>query len=401
MTRKVVVGITGGIAAYKSVELVRLLQKQRCDVKVIMTSNACQFVQPLTFQALTGHTVVTSMFSDVRLPEEIQHTALADWADITVIAPASANCIGKYANGLADDFLSTYLLAFKKTVLMAPAMNPTMYANPAVQNNLNFLAERGVVFIGPETGKVACGHEGPGKMSDPGLIADTAIAVLGRNGDLKGKKILVSAGPTREWIDPIRFISNRSSGKMGYTIATAAIERGADVTLVSGPVNLKPHPAVSCHSIVSSEEMYAIMLEKAPLADVIIMTAAVADWKPQKKLSQKWKKKDTKTTTLLLEQTTDILKSIAEIRHSRQILVGFAAETQNLVEEAGRKLLEKSLDAIVANDVSQADRGIDSDFNQAIILDNKGNTIDIPLCTKQEMANVILDYCLKRIQSLA
>lgn len=399
MVRKVVVGVTGGIAAYKSVELVRLLQKQQCEVKVIMTANACHFIQPLTFQALTGHTVITSMFSEMRLPEEIQHIALADWADITIVAPATANCIGKYANGLADDFLSTYLLAYKKKVLIAPAMNPTMFANPAVQDNIRALSERGVLFIGPETGKVACGHEGPGKMTEPELIAAAALSILGKNGDLQGKKILVSAGPTREWIDPVRFISNRSSGKMGYAIASAAVERGADVTLVSGPVNLKPHPAVTCHKVVDSKEMHSVMMEKAPPTDIIIMTAAVADWKPQRTFSAKWKKKDNKKTTLQLEQTIDIVKSLSKIKNSRQILLGFAAETGNLIKEAERKLLEKNLDAIVANDVSLSDSGFDSDFNQAIILDNIGNTIDIPLCTKKEMANVILDYCLKRLNS--
>jgi phosphopantothenoylcysteine decarboxylase / phosphopantothenate---cysteine ligase len=393
---RVVVGITGGIAAYKTVELVRLLRKKGCDAKAVMTENACRFVGPLTFQSLTEQPVVTSLFPEIAASGTIQHTSLADWADITVIAPATANCIGKFAGGLADDFLSTYLLACEKPVLMAPAMNPKMYANKAVQHNISLLAKRGIFFAGPDTGEVACGHDGPGRMSPPEVIAEWIFAISGRNGDWAGRKLLVSAGPTREWIDPVRFITNRSSGKMGYAIAAAAVERGADVTLVTGPVNLRPHAAVTSHRVISADEMYSVMMNEASQADVIIMSAAVSDWKPRKTFASKWKKDTIKTVNMSLEQTVDILKHLAREKTAQQLLVGFAAETDHLVEEAGRKLHDKKLDAIVANDISGADKGFDSDFNQAVILDTSGSVIDIPLCTKREMADSILDYCLKQ-----
>lgn len=398
---RVVVGVTGGIAAYKTVELVRLLRKRCCDVKVVMTANACRFVGPLTFQTLTEQPVVTSLFTDIPSSETLRHTSLADWADITAIVPATANCIGKLAGGLADDVLSTFLLAFDKPLLMAPAMNPKMYTNKAVQDNIGALANRGVMFVGPDTGEVACGHEGTGRMSPPDVIADWIFAISGRNGDWAGRKILVSAGPTREWIDPVRFITNRSSGKMGYAIAAAAVERGADVTLVTGPVNLRPHAAVTCHRVISAEEMHSVMMNESSKADVIIGSAAVSDWKPQKAYAVKWKKNAIKTTKLPLEQTIDILTHLAREKTEKQLLVGFAAETDHVIEEAGRKLRNKKLNAIIANDISRADKGFDSDFNQAVILDDAGAMIDIPLCTKRDMADTILDYCLSRLHNLS
>ncbi|MBN1878973.1 bifunctional phosphopantothenoylcysteine decarboxylase/phosphopantothenate--cysteine ligase CoaBC [bacterium] len=390
-----VLGITGGIAAYKSAEMTRILRNRGYEVQVIMTRNACEFIGPETLKALSGHPVITGMFDQHDNERQIGHIALADWADAAIIAPATANIIGKWANGIADDFLSTFLLAFSGPVLIAPAMNPKMFVNQAVQANLAVLVQRGVNVSGPDTGEVACGHVGTGRMSDPGVIADLAGAIIGRKRDLVGQRVLITAGPTREAIDPVRFISNRSSGKMGYAIAAAAAERGADVEVISGPVAVKPHAAVSRVEITTADQMGQAVMAASGQATIIIMTAAVSDWKPTITHPGKWKKGLSQTVSLELTQNDDILKRVANSRRANQIIIGFAAETENLDQEAKRKLQEKKLDAIVVNNVNQTGCGFDSDFNSGFILDRTGNVINIPVCSKREMAEIILDKCLK------
>ncbi len=392
---KVALGITGGIAAYKVVEFMRVIQKRGFEVRVVMTRNAQHFVGCQTFQALTGYPVIGDMFTQNRPNDGMQHISLADWADVAVVAPASANIIGKCANGIADDFLSTFLMAFDKPILMAPAMNPTMYNNPAVQNNLAILSKRGIWFAGPESGKVACGHVGTGRMIDPVTIADLTGAMIGHNGDYSGRKMLITAGPTREMIDPVRYISNKSSGKMGYALAAAGLERGAEVCLVSGPVSLTPHAAARCIQVDSASDMMNAVEKEAKKADIIIMAAAVADWRSEKIYDHKWKKDSHSNTELRLTKTTDILKEIALKKQTGQIVIGFAAETSNLIAEGTRKLQEKNLNAIVVNDVSRSDSGFDSEANQGYWIDQNKIVTEIPLCSKREMADAILDFCVQ------
>jgi len=392
--KNVVVGVTGGIAAYKAVELVREFQKRQYEVRVVLTKNACEFVGRLTFESLTRYPVIIEMFESNYLANTIQHTSLSDWADFVVIAPATANIIGKYAHGIADDFLSTFLLACDKPVLIAPAMNPRMYNSPAVQENITLLENRNVYFTGPETGKVACGHQGPGRMSEPVDIADVACSMPGRESDLTGIRILVSAGPTREMIDPVRFLSNRSSGKMGYAVANAAAQRGATVTLVSGPVTLKPNRVVRHLPIVSADEMCKVIQDQYTKTDILIMSAAVADWKVASQLRHKWKKSG-QTATLNLVRTRDILHEISKIPKEGKLVAGFAAETENFLEEGKRKLKEKNLDLILVNDVSLPNSGFGTDENCGTIIDSNGNLQPVEICSKFQMANILLSYLLK------
>ncbi len=395
---KLVLGITGGIAAYKSAELIRLLQKRGCDVKVIMTENACHFLGPDTCMALTGHPVVIGMFEESNRIDLIEHISLADWADAVIVAPATANIIGKITHGIADDFLSTFLLAFKGPLLIAPAMNPGMYSNPAVQRNLETLTRQGIRFAGPDSGESACGHIGIGRMTSVDIIADLAGAMMGQNGDYAGRRVLITAGPTRESVDPVRFISNRSSGKMGFAIAAAAAERGAEVHLVSGPVNLEPHAAVILRKVVTADEMRSAVMEEISESDLFIMAAAVADWKPLHPRAQKWKKGSSTSETLSLVQTSDILTDAIGVQGKPRVTVGFAAETENFSAEGTRKLREKKLDAIVVNDVSGTETGFETDLNQGFILDREENRIEIPRCQKREMAEKILDFCVTLMQ---
>jgi phosphopantothenoylcysteine decarboxylase / phosphopantothenate---cysteine ligase len=391
--KTVALGVTGSIAAYKAAELVRLLMKKGATVKVIMTQNARQFVHPLTFQTLSENPVITGMWEPIS-DREIVHTSLADEASIAVVAPASANIIGKYAGGIADDFLSTFLLAIDIPVLLAPAMNPRMFAHPATQSNVNILAKRGVRFAGPGAGDTACGHIGTGRMEEPEIIADHAAAILRMNGDLKGRRVLVTAGPTREPIDPVRYISNRSSGLMGYALAAAAVERGAEVVLISGPSHLMPHAAVKFIKIESAQEMSAAVPGEFANADIIIMAAAVADWRCAEAKSSKWKKGVKKTARLELVATDDILAGLSRMKRSGQTLVGFAAETGNFREEALRKLRSKNLDFIVGNDVSGADSGFESDMNSGVIIDRAGMAEELPPQKKRIMADRIFDRIL-------
>ncbi|HPQ41069.1 MAG TPA: bifunctional phosphopantothenoylcysteine decarboxylase/phosphopantothenate--cysteine ligase CoaBC [bacterium] len=397
--RHLIVGVTGGIAAYRAVELVRDLQKRDIIVRVVMTRNACHFVGPLTFESLTGFPVVTEMFDETSGYEPIRHTALADWADGIVIAPATANIIAKAARGIADDFLSTLLLACNKPLLIAPAMNPRMFGHPATEENIRILKQRGALFAGPDTGDVACGHHGPGKMSPPHRIADLTAAMLGRNGDFQGLQALVTAGPTRENIDPVRFISNRSSGKMGYAIAAALVERGATVTLISGPVSIEPHAGVRIERVQTAAEMHKAVVQYQNSVDLIVMAAAVADWTPETVRTEKWKKSG-EHTSLPLVRTRDILMEISNDRRPSRIVVGFAAETGDVMENAERKCAAKHLDAIVANRVGVPDGGFESDQNSGVFLTAAGNRVEIPLSDKRRMADRILDCIRDQLISL-
>ncbi len=387
--KNVVLGITGGIAAYKACDIVSGLKKLNANVDVIMTRAAGEFIKPLTLQSISQNKVAIDMF---QRPEnwEIEHISLAKKADLLVIAPATANIIGKLANGIADDLLSTTVMATKAPVLIAPAMNTNMYTNPIVQGNIAKLKKNGVRFIAPETGRLACGDIGEGKLAPVGTIIDQIVKSLTGAKDFSGKKILITAGPTREAIDPVRFISNHSSGKMGYALAEAAVERGAGVTLISGPVALQmPYGLVSFIAVESAAEMRRAVLDGFQEAEIIIMTAAVGDFRPKWRSPEKIKKADT-GLTLELEKNPDILGELGKIKGDR-ILVGFAAETQKLLEYAQEKLAHKNLDLIVANDLTQEGAGFNVETNIVKIIDRSGKVEEFPLMSKLELGRTILD----------
>lgn len=385
--KEIVLGVTGGIAAYKAVELVRLLTKAGANVHVIMTEGAMEFVTPLTFQTLSMNPVSTSLFNLIS-EREIGHISLADRADLLIIAPATANVVGKLANGIADDMLTTTVMASKAPLLIAPAMNVNMYQNPAYKENEARLKGRGVLFVEPARGLLACGWEGEGKLQEPAVIFEEALSALAPK-DLVGEKVLVTAGPTREEIDPIRFISNYSSGKMGYAIARAARRRGAEVTLVTGPTCLAEPHGVAVVSVVSAAEMREAVLAKAVGSTIVIKAAAVADYRPAQRADAKIKK-STAPLTLKLVKNPDILDELGKMKGER-LLVGFAAETGDLLENAGKKLIEKNLDMVVANDVSQAGAGFNVDTNIVKLLYRDGRIEDLLLMGKEELADVILD----------
>lgn len=392
---KIALGVTGCIGAYKAALVLRHLQEMGADVEVIMTRHACEFIQPLTFQALSGHNVITDMFAPTER-SDIYHITLAQNIDLMVVAPATANSIAKFAHGIADDFLSTLYLSTPAHLLIAPAMNVEMLRHPATQENLAILRSRGVEFVDPSAGYLACGMVGEGRLAEPLEIAKRAIEIIkqkqqnhSQNLDLKGEHILVTAGPTREHMDPIRYISNRSSGKMGYAIAEAAMSRGAEVTLVSGPVSITPPKKINLIKIASAAEMYKAVLENFEKATVVIKSAAVCDYRPKEKATQKVKKTDS-DMVIELERTEDILASLGKVK-THQTLVGFAAETQNILEYAKNKLLKKNIDLIVANDVSAVDAGFDTDTNRVIIIDRNLNQTHLPLMSKNEVAHKILD----------
>ncbi|MBE9504465.1 MAG: bifunctional phosphopantothenoylcysteine decarboxylase/phosphopantothenate--cysteine ligase CoaBC, partial [Proteobacteria bacterium] len=341
--KKILLGVTGGIAAYKSAELLRLLIKEGAEVRVIMTSNAAKFVVPLTFRTLSGHDVVTDVFT-ADSSSGIDHIEHTDWADIFIIAPATANMIGKLASGIGDDALSTLALAFDKPFLIAPAMNSKMYKNSVVQGNISRLKTHGFNFVGPASGELACGYEDIGRMSEPAVILEEIIS-LSYEKDLKDKKILITAGPTMEDVDPVRFISNRSSGKMGYAIAREAARRGAEVTLISGPVSLERPEGLTCINVRSAEEMHKAVMAEVDGSHALIMAAAVADFKPAKLSKEKIKKGDASTMTLELSKAPDILAELGKGKKAR-LMVGFAAESENVLENTAKKLKEKKLDLI-------------------------------------------------------
>ena len=357
--KRIVVGVTGGIAAYKACDLVSRLKKRGAQVRVVLTEHACQFVQPLSFETLSGNPAYTDSFDR---KYEIGHVALAKWADLMLIAPATANCMAKMACGIADDLLSTTCLAVRCPVLVAPAMNSAMWRNPATQANLALLRSRGVRFVGPEAGHLACGDDDVGRMSEPEQIAEAVEAILNPLRDLEGLNVLVTAGPTVERIDPVRYITNRSTGKMGYALAEAARDRGANVTLISGPTRLTAPQGVELVRIESSAQLCAAVLERGECADVVIQAAAPADFRP-KNVAERKIKKTGENMTLELEATTDIAAELGRRKQPGQILVAFAAETNDVMDNARGKLIKKNADLIVANDVSRSDAGFGVDTN--------------------------------------
>lgn len=385
--KTIILGVSGGIAAYKAVELLRLLIKAGATVHVVMTRNACEFVTPLTFQALSGNPVHTDLFS-LYQEQEIGHISLADRADLFVLTPATANLIGKIAQGLADDLLTTTVMATKAPVLVVPAMNTNMYENPLYQRNQQVLADCGYQILDPIHGDLACGWVGAGKMAEPQTIFERVRSLLTPK-DLAGCRLLVTAGPTREEIDPVRYLTNYSSGKMGYAIAAAASRRGAEVVLVSGPSQLSSPEGVKLVSVVSAQQMRGAVVDRFPNVDVVVKAAAVADYRPLSRCDQKMKKGRAELV-LELEKTTDILADLGKQKNT-QILVGFAAETENLLEHATAKMKNKNLDMIVANDVSSVDVGFHVDDNIVQFLYPDGRIEKLDIMSKEAVADELLN----------
>ena len=391
----ILLGVTGGIAAYKAVELLRLLKKAGADVTVIMTDSAQKFVGRTTFEVLSENPVLSDLYFDTEA--SVKHIELAQKAQAVVIAPATANTIAKLANGIADNALSTTLLAVSCPVMLCPSMNTNMYQNLKVQRNLDILEKDGWYILDPDSGFLACKTAGAGRLPEPAFIVDRMEAMLTKK-DLKGKKLLISAGPTVEAIDPVRFISNHSSGKMGYAVAEMAEKRGADVTLVSGPVNLEAPFGVSLISVESADDMLKEMLAHPDEADIIIKVAAVADYKPVNPQSAKIKKKDnTAGLVLHMEETTDILKAIGQKKRKDQFLVGFAAETHDLEKNALLKISKKNLDMIAANRVGQAGSGFKVDTNELKLYFKDGGAAHIPLADKKIVADSLLSHILEKM----
>jgi len=388
--KTVVLGVTGGIACYKAVELTRLLVKDGFRVQVVMTHGAMEFITPLTFQTLSGQPVASEAFN-LTQESEIGHINVADSADLFVIAPATANIIGKIAAGIADDLLTTVLMATRAPVLIAPAMNIHMYANPILQENLRKLRSVGYYLMEPADGYLACGYEGKGRLPEPEIILEEVRALL-RKKDLGGEKMLITAGPSREPLDPVRYISNRSSGKMGYAMARAALRRGAEVALVSGPTGIEPPMGVRLIPVITAAEMRAAVLKEFATCTTVIMAAAVADYRPIGAANKKMKR-ETGPLELRLEPNPDILRELGAMKDGK-FLVGFAAETEELTANAKKKLNTKNLDMIVANDVTREGSGFDGDTNIATILDRNGASRSLPLMTKDELADEIFDHML-------
>lgn len=385
--KNIVLGVTGGIAVYKAVELARLLVKKGAGVKVIMTEAATRFVNPLTFRVVTDNPVITSMWSDP--VEPIPHISLSDEADIIIIAPATANIIAKCAHGIADDMLSTTVLAAKGTVVVAPAMNTRMLEHPATAGNIKALKDRGVFIIEPGVGELACGEEGAGRMAEPALIVEALEGLDTPAADLDGVRIMITAGPTREYIDPVRYISNPSTGLMGYTVADIASKRGADVLLISGPTALAPPPGVKTVQVISASEMKDAVMDGLGSVDVLIMAAAVADYKPRDVAENKIKKRDG-VPVIALEPTEDILRKVSAEK-GKVLIVGFAAETENVIENALIKLREKKMDFIVANKVDEEGTGFGTSTDLAAIFSPGAKDGKLSLMTKVELAEMILD----------
>jgi phosphopantothenoylcysteine decarboxylase/phosphopantothenate--cysteine ligase len=388
---RLVLGVTGSIAAYKAVGLLRLLRRESADVTVVMTAGARRFVTPLTFEVLSGSHVATDLFE---AHQEMLHLSLPQQADAIVIAPATANFLTKAALGIADDLLSTMLLTTTCPVIIAPAMDGDMWQHPTVVQHVAELRQRGFVVVDPEEGPLASGKVGRGRLAEADCILTALLTVLRPRRDWAGRRLLVTAGPTHEAIDPVRFISNRSSGKMGYAIAEAACKRGASVILVSGPTALRPPDGVECLSITSAEEMKKAVLGRFPWCDTVIMAAAVADFRPKRPASQKIKKRGGPVRELALEPTDDILLELSS-RRTDQLIVGFAAETQDLLAHAREKLHAKRVDMIVANDVSAPGCGFGSESNRVVLLDRTGGIFELPLLPKREVADRILTRILE------
>ncbi len=385
--RKILLGVTGGIAAYKALELTRLMALAGARVRVIMTRSAAEFVQPLSFQVLSGQPVCTHLF-DLEAESRIGHIEVATEADLAVIAPATANIIGKFAHGIADDYLTTALLACTAPKIICPAMNVNMFANQAVQENLAKLKSRGFLQVGPDSGDLACGVRGLGRLAPVDAILENIVQVLTPS-SLHGKRVLVTAGPTRESLDPVRHLTNPSSGKMGYALAKVAKRRGAEVTLVSGPTHLTAPDGVRTVQINTAQQMHQVVMDEFPKTDAVIMAAAVSDYRPRVTVSAKIKKLGDRES-LELERTEDILLRLGELKED-QILVGFAAETDNLLENAREKLRRKNLSFVVANDLTVANAGFASDTNEVTVLWPGGDVERIPLETKEVIAQEIWD----------
>ncbi|MGE4589116.1 MAG: bifunctional phosphopantothenoylcysteine decarboxylase/phosphopantothenate--cysteine ligase CoaBC [Acidaminococcaceae bacterium] len=388
--KRIVLAVTGGIAVYKAVDLVSKLRKEGANVRVVMTESAAKFVTPLTFKEISGNAVAVSMWAENQ-EFNVEHIALSDWADLLLVAPATANILAKAANGIADDLLSTVLLASKTPIILCPAMNCQMYANPITQNNLKKLADYGFIIMEPDTGYLACGISGKGRLPEPAeIIAFTKNFIAHKEGDLKGLKILVTAAGTREPIDPVRFVGNRSSGKMGYAVAQAAAERGADVILVSGPSSLIPPANVEVVNVETTREMMNAVLDKYEDMDIVIKAAAVADYCPHEVAEQKIKKVTDDALKIVLDKNPDILKKLGELK-TKQFLVGFAAETQNLLANAAEKIKKKNLDMIVANDVTVAGAGFNYDTNVVKFLFPNGEVKNLEKMSKFEVAQALLN----------
>ena len=396
---KIALGVTGGVAAYKAAELVRRLQQEKLDVQVVMTRSAQEFITPLTFAALTGQKVITDMFSaagtaaPANVESAIEHIAVAQRIDLLLVGPATADILGKFANGIAEDFLSTLYLATKAPVIVAPAMNVNMWDHPATQRNLAILRERGVHVVDPDEGYLACGMVGSGRLAATETIAKKVCDVLGLRHDLAGQTILVTAGPTCEDIDPVRFLTNRSSGKMGYAVAEAAARRGARVSLITGPTALETPAGVERVDVRTAEEMHRAVVERFQNSSIAILAAAVADYRPAEKHTEKIKKSE-ESLTISLMPTTDILADVAKNKGDR-LVVGFAAETDHVAENARKKLAAKNADLIVANDVTAEGAGFDSDTNIVTLFSRDGRDLALPKLNKSEVAQRILDEVVR------
>jgi phosphopantothenoylcysteine decarboxylase/phosphopantothenate--cysteine ligase len=390
--KNIALGVCGGIAAYKAVEVLRGLQRAGCAVRVAMTKRACEFVQPLTFRALSGSHVVVDDYAPDN-PDPIAHITFSQTADLLIVAPATANMIAKFANGVADDFLSSTYLACYAPVLIAPAMNTTMWEHPATQRNLERLRADGVHIMQPDAGEMACGTIGPGRLSEPERIVAAALEILKGSRieqDLSGERFLITVGATREEIDPVRFISNRSSGRMGFALAEAALKRGGQVTVVAGSTTVSAPAGVRIVKALSAEEMAQAVARESANASVFIGAAAIADYRPAQRAEQKIKKSE-ESITLTLERTPDVLSQVAASRANGMLVVGFAAETENVVENARQKLISKKVDAIIANDVTRADSGFDTATNAITIITKDKDPIELPVMSKTEAADRILD----------
>ena len=394
--KTVLLGVTGGIAAYKAAALASALVKLHATVEVVMTQNATQFVTPLTFEQLTGRRTMVDTF-DRNFNHQVEHIALADRTDLVIIAPATANVCAKLAHGLADDMLTTTVLACRCPKLIAPAMNTNMYDNPVTQDNLDLLRRYRWDVIEPASGRLACGAVGKGKMPEPETLVQHILKHIAFDHDLAGKKVLVTAGPTQESLDPVRYLTNHSTGKMGYAIAKMAMLRGAAVTLISGPTALQPPPFINVIPVVSAQDMFAAVNQYAPHADLIFKAAAVADYTPAHYSDDKLKKKDD-DLSIPLNRTQDILKYLGEHRKSGQIICGFSMETQNMIENSREKLAKKNLDMICANNLKQDGAGFGVDTNIITII-TKNELIELPLQSKEEAGNRILDQAIKLLQN--
>ena len=386
--KTIVLGVTGSIAAYKIANLASMLVKLNADVHVIMTQNATHFITPMTFETLTNNKCIVDTF-DRNFNFDVKHVSLAKRGDLFLVAPCTANVIGKVANGICDDMLTTTIMATKAPVLFSPAMNTGMWENPVLQDNLKKLQHYGYHVIEPVVGRLACGDTGSGKMPSEETLLEHVLLHLAREKDLKGKRLLITAGPTQEAIDPVRFISNRSSGKMGYALAKMAVLRGAQVTLVSGPVSIAPFAGIETVAVRSAQQMFEAVSERSAERDVVIMCSAVADYKPASYSEQKMKKSDN-DMSIPLTRTQDILGWLGDHKQAGQVLVGFSMETENLIENSRRKLTKKHADLICANSIASEQTGFAVDTNKVTLI-TQANVTELPLCTKEETADLILD----------